>query len=98
MNFSPVPIYEGDNTVMAQQSFSFIQKQLKRIAKGKQAKGDFEYLNHLKQLVQKRCPAKTVAAFNNLTILEEAMAVRAAWHVDDVAKKFADSTAKTTVK
>ena len=26
------------------------------------------------------------------------MAVRAAWHVDDVAKKFADSTAKTTVK
>lgn len=50
MNYSPVPIYEGDNTVMAQQSFSFIQKQLKRIAKNKPAKGDFEYLNHLKQL------------------------------------------------
>ena len=30
-DYSPVPVYEGDNTVMAQQTLSYIQKKLKKI-------------------------------------------------------------------
>jgi acyl-CoA oxidase len=97
-NYSPTPIYEGDNTVMAQQSFSFIEKQLKRIGEGKKATGDFEYLNNLRELCSKRCSAKSVKEFNDLTVLEEAMAVRAAWHVLDVSKKYSESTAHKIVK
>jgi hypothetical protein len=29
--YSPVPTYEGDNTVMAQQTFSYIKKKFKKI-------------------------------------------------------------------
>jgi len=29
--YSPVPVYEGDNTVMAQQTLSYVQKKFKKI-------------------------------------------------------------------
>jgi hypothetical protein len=44
-DYAPVVSYEGDNTVMAKQNFNYIQKVLKKVAKGKKATGLFEYLN-----------------------------------------------------
>jgi hypothetical protein len=47
LNYAPVVSLEGDNTVMAKQNFSYIQKLLKNIAKGKKATGLFSYMNNL---------------------------------------------------
>lgn len=50
-DYSPVPVYEGDNTVMAQQTLSYIQKKMKKINQKTPAYGVFEYLNHLESLL-----------------------------------------------
>jgi acyl-CoA oxidase len=46
-DYSPVPTYEGDNTVMAQQSISYIQKKLSKISKGVPTTGILRYLNDI---------------------------------------------------
>lgn len=44
---SPVPTYEGDNTVMAQQTFSYIKKKFKKIKNNKPTYGWFKYFNEI---------------------------------------------------
>lgn len=97
-NYSPIPIYEGDNTVMAQQVTSYIKKLLKGIGKGRPANGYFEYLNDLDKLCQLKCKAKSVTEFSDITLLEEALKVRAAWHVRDVSVKYGESKASKHAK
>lgn len=50
-DYSPVPTYEGDNTVMAQQSISYIQKKLRKISKGVPTTGILRYLNEIDKLI-----------------------------------------------
>ena len=47
---SPIPTYEGDNTVMAQQTFSYIKKKFKKIKNGKPTYGWFKYFNVIDEL------------------------------------------------
>ena len=44
-NCSPIPTYEGDNTVMLGQSVRYLNKLLKRVQKGEKIPYPFEYLN-----------------------------------------------------
>ncbi len=60
LDYSPVPVYEGDNTVMAQQSVGYIQKKLAQIIKGKPTKGIFGYLNDIEKLCKLKSTAKSV--------------------------------------
>lgn len=55
-DYSPVPVYEGDNTVMAQQTLGYIQKKVLKIGKGEPAKGLFAYLNDMRQLCSEKGP------------------------------------------
>ncbi len=86
-DYSPVPVYEGDNTVMAQQTVGYIQKKIAKIMAGKKATGIFEYLNDIDKLCNLKQQAKTLEAFLNLSHLETCLAVRAAWIVRDVMVK-----------
>lgn len=54
-DYAPNTTYEGDNTVMAQQSARFLIKNLKKIEKGKKATGILEYLNSIPTLINKKC-------------------------------------------
>lgn len=88
--YSPVPVYEGDNTVMAQQTLSYIQKKFKKIAKGTPSYGWFRYFNDVEKLVQIKTQVKTKEQFFDLDHLDTALAVRAAWMVRDVLQKLSD--------
>ena len=49
-DIAPGPTFEGINVVLLQQSARLIFKQCKQLAKGKQVKTFFEYLNRTKDL------------------------------------------------
>jgi len=50
-DYSPEITFEGDNTVMAQQSFNYLRKLIKKLQNGRiKDKGYFEYLNEIKEL------------------------------------------------
>ena len=44
--------YEGDNTVMAQQSAKFLQKCVKKVMKGEKLVGVFDYMNELPTIMK----------------------------------------------
>jgi acyl-CoA oxidase len=50
-NASPVPTYEGDNTVMMLQSAKFVKKLSKKGKKGEKLQDPFTYLNNLPRLM-----------------------------------------------
>ena len=56
-DYAPVVQFEGDNTVMAKQNVSYIQKLVKRVGKGKPAEGYFGYLNSIEELVTSKSKA-----------------------------------------
>jgi len=93
-NYSPVPVYEGDNTVMAQQTLGYIQKKVKKIQQKIPAYGVFEYLNHLEALLKEKNSANTVEQFLDIKFLEKALSIRAAYWVSDVLKKLSQKGMK----
>ena len=95
--YSPVPTYEGDNTVMAQQSLNYLQKKLKQIKAGKKATGVLSYLNNIDTLCNIKSDATTVATFSDLNHLDNALAVRAAYKVRDVLGKLENTKEKKVV-
>lgn len=91
LDYAPVAVFEGDNTVMAKQNVRYIQKKMKRIAKGKPAKGYFSYLNHLGELAHSKSSAKNLEEFVTLDHLDEALAARAAYWCNKVIPAVAES-------
>ena len=87
---SPIPTYEGDNTVMAQQTLSYIQKKFKKIQQGKPAEGYFAYFNKVEELCARKDQAKTKEVFYDMDHLDAALSIRAAWVVRDVLKKLSN--------
>jgi len=83
-DYSPEITFEGDNTVMAQQSFNYLRKLLKKLAKGKQVKdhGFFEYLNEIPTLMNMKCTGRDSSHFlaveNVHTALKVNLAVKMA--------------------
>lgn len=88
--YSPVPVYEGDNTVMAQQTVSYIQKCFKNIRKGKGLHPYFNYFTQIEELCGLKSTAKTEEDFYELEHIDNALAIRAAWVVRDVLRKLED--------
>lgn len=86
-NFSPSTTFEGDNTVMAQQSYNYLSKLAgKVIKKGEKATGVFSYLNDLDKLVSLKCSATDYKHFLNIENVEEAIKVNVAVMLKQVMK------------
>jgi len=93
VDYAPLAIFEGDNTVMAKQNSRYLMKKFNKSKKGKPAKGLFSYINHIDELCTKKSPATTVDSFIQLSHLEECLAVRAAYWVKKVINQINDSKA-----
>lgn len=66
--------YEGDNTVMALQSYSYLEKVLGKIQKGEtDVHPLFKYLLSIKTYKNLRCTAQTADDFLNVEVIEEAL-------------------------
>jgi len=92
-NTSPIPTYEGDNTVMLLQASRYLKKLVNKAKKGKAVPEPFTYINDYTKLVQLKGRLNTVDDLLNLDLLEEAMQVRACLYIRDVFTKIASSTA-----
>jgi len=89
---SPTVTYEGDNTVMAQQSFNFIIKQGKKAMQGKERKkqefdGLFNYLNEMNELGSIRCKASAPEHFLTLDQINEALRISLTFKVKKILEK-----------
>ena len=99
VEYAPMAIFEGDNTVMAQQNAKYIIKKVTKAEKGKQAKGFFSYFNDLDKLCSlKPKEIDSVEAFCSLDHLEAALAVRAAYWVKKVVTSLKESKEPEKVK
>lgn len=65
-DFSPCVTYEGDNTVMAQQSSKYLMKLVKKVRSGKKLDGVFSYLNELPTFRSLKCSASAADQFTSL--------------------------------
>jgi acyl-CoA oxidase len=75
-DFSPQITFEGDNTVMAQQSANFLFKQARKALHGKDRTkfdGAFGYLSEMESLVKLKCQVRKPEDFLNLDTVEEAL-------------------------
>lgn len=66
--FSPCVTFEGDNTVMLQQSANYLLKLAKKVRKGEPVDGIFYYLNHLTKIKKLK---RRVNSFEDLKDLEK---------------------------
>jgi hypothetical protein len=74
---SPAVTYEGDNTVMAQQSARYIFKQVSNVMKGNKCVGVFSYLNEVDYLLKSglKCSVTAPEDFLSLKLIDEALKV-----------------------
>lgn len=86
-DFSPVPTYEGDNTVMLLQSANFLKKLVSRVAKGVTLPEPFTYLNNMQNLLKLKNRVSSAADLLDLDLLEEALSVRACALITDLFAK-----------
>jgi acyl-CoA oxidase len=89
-DFSPQVTYEGDNTVMGQQSSNFLFKQARKAIRGKDRTkfdGVFGYLSEMETLVQLKCTAKQPGDFICLDKVEECLKVNVSYKVLNILKK-----------
>lgn len=98
----PSITYEGDNSVMAQQSFRYLKKVFKSISDpNENDQQDYSVLNYLREakvLLQKKNEVNTVEAFANLEQVDQTLKVCTAATVAQVMQKLAKSKAPTKEK
>ena len=77
LDHTPSVTYEGDNTVMAQQSARYLFKQVMNIKRGKKSFGFHSYLNEAQHLLQSglKSSASTPEEFISLRNIDEALKV-----------------------
>jgi hypothetical protein len=71
--FNPCVTFEGDNTVMAQQSARFLQKMYKRVKNGEKLSGVYDYMNAVNTVSLQKCQAQSVEDFCNIKLVEDAL-------------------------
>ena len=93
-DYSPNVTFEGDNTVMAQQSCKFLLKMQKKISEnpGSQFDPCFNYIKEANTVTKKKCRAKLMEDFLNLDVIEEALKVRILVKLNYIVKKRDEST------
>ena len=93
---SPFVTFEGDNTVMLQQSFNFITKLLNYHKKGKDiTKIDFvfAYLTKFEETLSKKCQAQSFDDFVNMKAVDECLQVNLSFKISRVVKAMEQSKA-----
>jgi len=71
--FNPTVTFEGDNTVMLQQSAKYLMKLYKRAKNGEKLTGMFEYINGVNDLSAKQCSDNSIEGFCDLDNIEKAL-------------------------
>mmetsp|Transcript_5049 Transcript_5049/g.7604 ORF Transcript_5049/g.7604 Transcript_5049/m.7604 type:complete len:179 (+) Transcript_5049:337-873(+) len=93
--YSPTVTFEGDNTMLAQQSFNFLSKMAKRAMIGKDAGKLDPFLSYLNELNAKGeapfCSATRPEHFMNLEIVAEALRVNLLHKLKGLMAKMHDS-------
>lgn len=72
-DFAPAVSYEGDNTVLAQQSFRYLQKLYKLARSNLKVAKEFEYLTKIDQTLKLQCKATTPEEFCCVEQVSEAL-------------------------
>ena len=70
---SPIPTYEGDNTVMLGQASRFLVKLINLGRKKKQLPFPFTYIGKLHETLQAKDQARTIDDFLNMDVLDRAL-------------------------
>jgi len=92
VDYAPNTTYEGDNTVMYQQSARLITKSWKKLYlkdQGEKATGLLAYLNEVDSLLSSKSGIKSVDDALNLDNLEKGLAVRAAFRIKRAMEQMA---------
>jgi len=95
---SPIPTYEGDNTVMLLQSARFVFKLVKAAQGNKTLPYPFSYIGYSKQLLSIKDQGKSVQEMMDVNVIERALAVRALCQIEETVKAIAASDAPEKVK
>ena len=82
--------FEGDNTVMAQQSFNYLKKLSK---KPEAATGVFSYIKDLEKLERLKCSISSPEDFLHLDKIEEALKVNVGVQLKIILQKMKESKA-----
>ena len=80
---SPVPTYEGDNTVMLLQASKYIFKLVKKAHKKQPLAFPFDYIGNIETLTSLKGKGATVDEMFDLKTLETALAVRSAYQIKE---------------
>ena len=70
---SPMPTYEGENTVMMGQASRYLVKLVGKVVKKTQLDFPFTYLNNMQSTLSLKNQARTVDDFLNIEILDRAL-------------------------
>ena len=72
-NVSPMPTYEGENTVMLLQAARYLIKLTKKVGKGEKLPFPFQYLNDIRETLSRKNRAHTIQDCLDLDILDLAL-------------------------
>ena len=95
---SPVPTFEGDNTVMLLQSARYVFKLVKKVQKGQQSPFPFGYLSRVKELTAIKGRGKSVEELMDINLLMSAVAIRALVLIGETVKAIEESPEHAKVK
>ena len=95
---SPIPTYEGENTVMMGQASRYLVKMYKKASEGKKLNFPFTYLNNMQATLSAKNKARTVDDFMNLDILDLALQARACNMIQSTMTEYNASSLPNKVK
>ncbi|CAH0484346.1 unnamed protein product [Peronospora farinosa] len=91
--------FEGDNTVMAQQTANYLLRCVEKLRRGEKLAGSVQYLEREQASNQRRqWDVKSAADLNNAALLRDAVDVYTGRQVFQVAAKLAESEGKTELE
>ena len=91
-DMSATVTYEGDNTVMAQQSARFLQKLYKRAKKGKNLPSLYNYISDIDKNSTLKCTATAAADFTTPKMVEEALRAISSIQITTTMQKISAAT------
>lgn len=88
-DYTPQVTFEGDNTVMVQQSCNYLLKVVKQIRENKGGNFDpvFSYIKDSQTVIHKRCKASKPEDFLDLDLIEEALKVNISVKLNTVERE-----------
>ena len=92
--FTPSTTFEGDNTVMAQQSIKFLAKQVKRVEQGETLNELFTYINEIKSSEGKTAIAKCAEDYLKIDVVDDCFKNIALYQIRTTLDKMKSSKLK----